>query len=340
MSAQSTLPLYGRKYLLSITTLGGDIITLSSDSWEPEALKIVFTIEQTAYTAIWSALISIYNLNQATQDLLFQQGDTVSLSAGYQVGSNYGNIFSGKIIHPMFEKENVTDYKLTLQCVTGMPEYVNALVNFATGPFQSQSQYVQQMADQASTPFVVTNISSKVKQGQLPCPKVFFGSPKHYLNDVARDNNMVWTAMQSGVSVSNFDLASPTPDLIYSSPIPPGSTVTPDPSVNYSIIGTPQQVANGVVFRVLMDSRLQISLPPMGVKIDNTVIRQQPIAFGTLPPVLSQDGVYAVIGVRHMGDSRANTWYTEVHCIVVNSQLVAMGITAPNMDIHQTNQTK
>lgn len=340
MSTQSTLPLFGRKYLLTITPMAGNPVTLSCDNWEPEALKIVFTIEQTAYTAIWEAFISIYNLNAATQDLLFQQGDSVSLSAGYQVGSNYGNLFTGKILRCTFEKEKVTDYKLTLQCLTGMPEYINSLVNFATGPFQSQNQIIQQMADNASTPFVVTNVSSKVKPGQLPCPKVFFGAPKHYLNDIARDNNMVWTAMKSGVSVSDFDLASPTPDLIYSSPIPPGSNVTPDPSINYSLVGTPQQVDNGVTFRVLLDSRIQISLPPMGIKIDNTVIRQQPVAVGTLPPVLSQDGIYAVIGVRHIADSRGTPWYTEVHGVVVNSQLVAMGLTSPNMDIHQSNQTK
>jgi hypothetical protein len=51
------------------------------------------------------------------------------------------------------------------------PEFVNQMLNFATGPFQTHAQLIAQMAMNASTPFQV-NIASPLKAGQLPCPPV------------------------------------------------------------------------------------------------------------------------------------------------------------------------
>ena len=339
MASKSTLPLFGRRYNLTITTQAGDVITISSDAWEPEALRFTFDVQLNGFSATWQALISIYNTNDKLTQTAIRQGSTVVLNAGYQVGNNYGNIFSGKVLRSTFEKENVTDYKLTLQCITGMTEYINDLLNFATGPFQSQAQIIAQMASNASTPFQY-NIASPLKQGQLPCPVVVFGEPKHHLEDIARDNNMVWNTDAAGtLNIGQIETNSTTPDLIYSSPIPPGSTVKPDASINYSIVGTPQQENDGVSFRVLLDSRPQVKLPCMCIKIDGTVIRQQPaIALNQFPPVLAQDGTYALAAVKHVGDSRGNAWYTEMMLFLTAGQkAVLLGDGSTNQDIRQPN---
>ena len=132
MSTQSTIPLFGGRYDLTVTTQAGDSIVVSSDSLDPEALRITFDIELTGYQAMWTAFISVYNASPALIQTVINQGASVVLNAGYQVGSNYGTIFSGKVLRSMFEKENVTDYKLTMQCVTGMPELINELLSFET----------------------------------------------------------------------------------------------------------------------------------------------------------------------------------------------------------------
>ncbi len=336
--ASSSIPLFGHKYDLTVTTVQGDQILLSSDSWEPEALRITFDVRQTGYQATWDAEICVYNLNSATTQLLITQGAQVELNAGYQVGSNYGLIFSGIVFRVMFEKQDVTDYKLTMQCITGLEQYLNAVVNLATGPFQTQQQIIAAMAAGASTPFQVSHTNDKLAQQRLPCPKVMFGNPKKYIENIARQNNLTWTATANGLYIENFNLATPTADLTYSPLIPIGDTTTvPIPGVTYSIQGTPQQIDQGVVFRVNLDARVQIKLPPMGVKIDNTVIRQQPVQFGSFPPILSQDGIYAVAGIRHIGDSYgASLWTTEIHGVITNAQR-AMFAKQGNPDVRNAN---
>ncbi len=216
MSTQSTIPLFGRRYDLTVTTQAGDSIVVSSDSWDPEALRITFDIQLTGYQAMWTAFISVYNASPALIQTVINQGASVVLNAGYQVGSNYGTIFSGKVLRSMFEKENVTDYKLTMQCVTGMPELINELLSFATGPFQTQSQLIAAMAAKASTPYNV-NIATPLKTGQLPRPVVFFGSHRDYIEDIARDNNLSWTFADNTLHIGQIQTGSDTPDLISAS---------------------------------------------------------------------------------------------------------------------------
>ena len=64
--------------------------------------------------------------------------------------------------------------------------------------------------------------------------------------------------------------------------------------------------------RVLLDNRLRVKMPAQQIKIDNTVIRQNPLQPGTNSTILTQDGVYIVGGVRHIGDSRGHEWYSEI----------------------------
>jgi hypothetical protein len=346
--AASLVPLFGRKYLLQVTKLDGTFITVASDEWEPEALGIEFECNFAGYRALYDATISVYNANADFTQVALSQGLAVQLSAGYQFGSNYGVIFNGVVIQATFEKQDVTDAKLTLQCVTGMKQVITALLNYATGPFQTQAQIIQQMAAKATTPPTV-NISSPLKPGQLPRQKVFFGAPNFYFEQIARDNNMMWVLdTDNTLHIGDIQTASSTPDLIYSAAIPVGDTLTvQDPAITYSIVGTPQQTSDGVTLRVLLDARLRIKYPCMHIKIDATVIRQLPVAIGVFPPLLSQDGSYALIGIRHVGGSRTNAWISELHLILTSAQKATLfgdlrqanTVNSANLPYQGTQQT-
>ena len=64
---RSTTPFFGRAFSLAITTNPGlpseRTIIISSDSFEPEALKFTFEISQYAWSAFWQAEITIWNAN-------------------------------------------------------------------------------------------------------------------------------------------------------------------------------------------------------------------------------------------------------------------------------------
>lgn len=308
----STAPLFGRKWDLTITTQSGDQIEVSSSAWEPEALRVSFDIQQVAYASLWFAEISIWNLSSSTANIVVGQGDTVTLSAGYQAGQNYGEIFSGKILQPLFEKVDVVDYKITLHCVIGLQDIISSIVNFAQGPQSTQGDCVRAICKNAKPAIPLQYVSPTLDSKRLVAPKVFAGAPSRYFDQIARDNNMLWFRGPNGVYIGPPQANSGSPDITYSAPLAPGSTAQPDTTISYSIIGTPQQTQQGVNFRVLLDSRLMVQLPAMQVKIDNTSVRQLPVYPGSFPPVLSQDGIYVVSGVRHIGDSRGNEWYSEI----------------------------
>ena len=326
MSTQPNIPLYGRKWNLTITPSdGSDPIFITSDT-EPNSLRITFDIEYVAYQAIQTAMISVYNLNAVSTQVALRQGSQIVLNGGYQVGSNYGTLFDGFVIRSTFEKENVTDYKLTMQCVNGLDLLINNMVNFATGPFQSQQKIIEQIAANAMKTFQVAGLDPALGTTSLPKPKVLFGQPKKYMEQIARDNNMTWMIGSNGVFVGNFDFGPNTvADVVYSPAIPPGSTQTPDPGVSYSILGTPQQTPQGLALRVLLDARMVIKLPPVAVKVDNSFIKFLPITPGEYPPVLTPDGLYAVGAVRHYGDSYlSNNWLTEIQAFVTSAQKLAI----------------
>jgi hypothetical protein len=73
-----------------------------------------------AYPPYTNILYVVYNVNSALMQTVINQGSLVTLNAGYQVGSNYGTIFKGQVLRCTFEKENVTDHKLTLQCIRNL----------------------------------------------------------------------------------------------------------------------------------------------------------------------------------------------------------------------------
>jgi hypothetical protein len=311
-------PLYGRAWELSIDLTpdangNGDTLVVSSDAWDPETLRIVFDVNLPAYKAVWFAKIEIYNLNGPTAQQILDQGMNITLKAGYQ-DQPYGIIFKGQIYQPLFDRsDNVVDQKLTLMCYTGLPEAIGNFASFRGSAYSTQLALIQKMAASANTPITVGSLDSTALQGAaLPYPRAFFGDPNKYFDRVARANNL-----QSWYGFDGLNLG----DVQQQTPV---ATITYTPTTG--ILGTPQQTQDGVEMRVLMDARLQITQPPMQVKIDNSIIRQMPIIPGNYRSVLDQDGLYIVMGLNHRGDSRSLTeWYTEiVGCTSVGGKLALL----------------
>lgn len=330
MSTSSVVsPIFGRAYSLVINTPTGDTITLSSDTWEPEALRITAEVEMRV-SGMWESSISVWNCDSLINTMI-PIGSEITLRAGYQSG-NFGTIFNGQVVRTMMDKPDSVNFITTFQCIVGYDKLVNNFVSYSYGPGQKQQDIIQAMAQSARNPFTIDG-TELLKPGTLPKGGALVGCPKDFLAQVARDNNLYFTmtSKKNVVSFMQLTSANPTPPLVFSSPIPAGSTATADPSISYTIVGTPSQLPNGVALRVLLDSRLEILAPAaQQIKIDNTVIRQIPASFGGTAisyPVLSRDGVYAVAGIRHLLDSRGQNWYSEIFGVLTGiQQLNLMGV--------------
>jgi hypothetical protein len=300
MSSVSTTPQLGIAWSLEILTSpdsdgNQQQVTAYSNSWQPEGLEIQFEMNYTNKSAFWYADISIYNLNEATEQLVLKQGMIVTLKAGFQ-NQPYGVIFQGALFQPLWEREDMTDFKLTLHCIVGVSELSNNFASSAYGPGLSQRDIVTRMAADARTPFTIQTSDGLTKKS-YPRGQVIFGSPGKVLEEMALDN--AYSTWFDGVRAYVADLSQATSVPTYT--FGPGK----------GLVGTPQVTQDGVNMTVLLDPRIEIGEQIM---LDQSAIRQQPRVQGSYPTILDHDGIYIVLGIAHRGDSRGNVWFSDLTC--------------------------
>jgi hypothetical protein len=334
----STVDLFGRRWEIKVMTQSGTEIIYTSSAWDPEALRATFDINQNMLSAMWTAEISIYNLNYqtATQAIpgapgvagtaQISLGDQITVSAGYQHGSNYGVIWVGQIYQVTYERENVTDYKTTFMCLASIEGWNRNLVSTAYPAQMSQYNLVKMMIANSQTPKVAFNMVPADQQAisgtGSPRAGVMHGDLAKYMGMTA-DQQDNWITTHTGQGLLLGDIASEdsTPDYTYAPAPPPGQTVSYSTPTTQSLIGSPVQYQAGVQFQVLLDARLKCQLPLQLVKLDMTVIKQLQQSISTIGnevPQLSlvvpldKTGQFFVVALRHVGDTRENTWLTYV----------------------------
>lgn len=341
MSTPSTTPFFGRAYSLTITPNQGPSagipIVISSDTFEPSALRFTFDINQFAFSAFWHAEIAIYNADgpissgpSAGIDLfqaIIQEGDMVTVSAGYQADypspSVPPSIWTGPIFYTIEDRQNVVDQRLIIHCILNRALTTQNFLNATLPALSTQFTQAQFIAANAKTKISINPsqvqqaISSAFPQrgaANLPRGKSYFGNPHRYLQHLADQNGLV-----SWFDAHNWNvdsLQNPLGDLIAT--YAPVNVLGGPPqrigNVTLSLIGQPQQTQLGVNFRVLLDPNVQVVAPLPQVGVQMQYIRQAPIAYpipkgGAPLPLISK---YAVIGVRFIGDTRGNSWYTDI----------------------------
>jgi hypothetical protein len=314
---------------------GEQVITLSSSSFQ-QALKVTFDVRTMWYQWYWTADIQIWNPNEQLTDFLLSQGNTsanpapvvansatptagpiqqgmrVTLSAGYQSPGVSSVVWDGFVLQPTFDRVNQTDFVVTLHCVIGLDENSRNSLGLTFKAQTDQLAIVQAMAAKCFHPLTSNFVAPGLAGKSFSRAKTVFGKPGKYFTEMARGNNMQWFLGPRGL----FNVG----DLSKNFPSMPKYTfqaagTTPSAAGNIcSIIGTPQQTQFGVNCRLLLNPNVIVSNPPMAIAIDNTVIAQLQRTIGDLSStsILSQGGVYVVVGARYIGDTRGQDWYTDV----------------------------
>lgn len=324
-SVASTTPLWGQAWKLDIQLANGDVVSLGSTSWQEESLRVTFEVLQAMNRSpIWYADITVYNMDAAGAQDVAANAVWATLQAGFQFGpQKYATIWNGPVFQTLFTRERVVDQRLTLHCVA-VPGNMNDIANFSMGQFSTQQQLVDRMIAGANLPPVsmaqgTQGAVAARRMGTVVYPRgnTVFGTVNRYMTQVGDSNFLQWwhDSKQAYISEAvNDDL---TPTYVYA-PLPPpeyqGSWDLP-PNTSQSLVETPTQTQEGVDFRVLLDPRLQVQLPPLVVQLANTqinLVTRTPTFGGDLPTVLSQNLLFYVSQVRHVGDTRGNDWHTEV----------------------------
>jgi hypothetical protein len=169
-----------------------------------------------------------------------------------------------------------------------------------------------------------------LEQRRHPGGRVYHGRPLGMLAQIAKGNHMaIWTS-PLGLNMRAYALFSSRvntpPDIIYAPSDLPGAPKNAKPT----IIGVPQGTQMGVTFRVLLDSEVKIG-SFVQIASGTTVAAYAFAPTQKLRPLTSRDGLYHVIGVRHVGDSRGHgdDWYTEIRGVTWDYfELVLKTVTA------------
>ena len=313
------MKLFGRKWKVSVFTPINETVddgwgsfsvpsqsewtehVLSDSQREDLSLRVTFNIQKYGWVTPNYSEITVYNLSPNLEKLVIENGHRVVVQAGY-VNGEYGIVYDSPILQPLWERENVTDFKLTLRCIdTDKLMYENH-VEVTAGALQYQKDMILYMMSKARKPVSKVYISDDIKSNKLPRAKTFFGEPKDYLRDFARQSGTHVSFLDNTVSISRVqsDVNSTVEALVLS------------PGVG-GLIGTPQQTQDGITFNSLLNPALRILRPqPMLAKIDNKTIKQIKIAQGVPFSRLDEEGIYKIIGITHIGDTRGNDWYSNV----------------------------
>jgi len=304
-TAPNTGNLWIRKWEVIIADKNDD------QAWNVSDLRITFEVHRERETHNF-ATINIYNLTAEMENKIIKEGDRVILKAGYSgvltkttdengkvtlqeaEPQQYGVIFDGKILWPARNREGNVDYILTLLCVDGRNQLNIEWLAFTNQRGLNQRQIVQRVCDTSG--IVTSHVSENLEERRLPRGKVFFGTPRQYLNDVVRGNQATFYMEGNDIVLDKF--TDPARDeAIVTSP-------------ETGLVGLPAQTQDGCSFTLLLNPNIHLGSL---VQLKNSEMKESTATpeKGKHRSPIDDEWIYQVFRLTHKGDTRGNEWYTE-----------------------------
>lgn len=299
--------LYGRRYRVFVSSVDRE------NALDVSQLRCVFQCVKTMMIQPNYSEVTIYNFSPKTENVIIKEGYRVVIEAGYE-GSQYGLIFDGNVIQPIRDKENGTDYKLTLVSMDSDVFLAYGTANFSLTRGQNARTIIEQIAGATSTPAQIGSISAGLSEMQLTRGKVIFGKASDYLRQIAQSEGATYYMDDGKINIIRAD-DLPEDEII-------------DLSPETGLIGVPAQQDYGVSAKMLLNPKVKIGTL---IHIDNSLIRNQKYEQGQPIYNLDQDGIYRVIKLTHKGDTWGNDWYTEVETVTQAGILPSM---MPNVGVN------
>ena len=263
-------------------------------------LRCAFHIEKQLEETPNFSQIVITNPAVATINNI-QPGDRVTVEAGY-VGGNFGMIFSGEVVQPYIERDQVVDTNLVLVCQDG-----DVFLN---------SAFTAKSLEKGATALDVVNICAQgegVSKGKITDKlteqspyirgKVLFGLNADYLKRVAYSVS------------SQFYVEDSEINIISAEDYKAGTVVELNPDTG--LVGDPSQTDDGVSAKCLINPSIKLNtlvhLSP------ETVKKKMVSKEGDKVSELAVDGVYRVVKMVYEGDTHGDDWYCTFEAVDQNA---------------------
>jgi len=265
------------------------------------------------------AIIRVYNLKSETEKQIQKEFTKITLKAGYESeGAPYGVIFAGNTIEAPRGRENPVDTYIDILAADGDQAYNYAVVSKTLAPGSTFKDQLQEI-EKAMKPYGVTlGYIPDLGEAKMPRARVFHGMARDYLRTIARSTNCTWHIDQGKINFIKNDGTKPGDAVVLNS--------------DTGLIGRPIQTMNGIIARCLLNPNLR---PGGKVKIDQASVTEMmgnlvwggengsqasadPQTDAQFRPSISADGLYKILQVGWVGDTRGQPWYTDMTLAPIN----------------------
>ncbi|MDD4958381.1 MAG: hypothetical protein PHS51_03465 [Gallionella sp.] len=306
--------LFGRAASLVLADSSGNGIELNELAFE-------FEVSHPSKQTPQLLRVKIYNLADATIQQISAEFSQVQLKAGY--ASSFGTIFNGTIAQKKVGRESSTDSFVEIYGTNNDLGY-----NFSSVNTTLQAGYthanVYDVLGSSFGQFGINKQKAPAFPPQIfPRGKVMYGDAKHHARQLAATTGMNWNITTDG----QFRML-------------PSHGSTPDQAIVITpasgLLGTPEQTINGITVRCLLNPALHIDgmidlktaqITPATLNFDYSVVN--------FFPGISKTGLYRILWVEHVGQSRGEQWESNIVCydptqpVAITPAVLGVGFYGP-----------
>ena len=267
------------------------------------------------------ARIKVYNLKKETVTAI-EKGGQLYLSAGYV--QQIGLVFSGQIVQTRKGRENGCDTYVEILATDSDDFHRTAYISKSFEPGRNLQQHTMEMVASATGQKVDPNLivlNSATSASSLPRGYVEHGRLVDRLDVKGQTMAADWNFEDGKFSMVAQNAVLNIPLIV----------------VNYKtgMVGIPTQLPDGIHVRMLLNPNVvrngalqlnndAIYMAEAGLNVNGT-INEKTIGGTALPQLNNSgqnndsvnsgtDGIYKVICVNVLGDTRGQNWYTDAIC--------------------------
>lgn len=303
--------LWLRKWRLILTSSGGKAFILQSESKGID-FRCSFQTQAQDGPIPETAIITVYNLSDATMKGLVKEFDQVILEAGYQEG-RYGIIFNGIVKqYGRGHEENMTESYLRIFAAHSDVSFRFSVSNHTLPANSTTNDRIKapEKDVELKKEAVLGRQDNSKEPGRLYRGVVGWGAAVDVLSEEATHANMVWS-IQDGKMV-----------LVNSDSYLPGQII--DLNAETGLIGHPEITDNGISVTSLLNPAVRVrglvrlnndSINWLGAPGGSPYVYWPNTSSMNILDMLSSDGLYIILVRTHEGDTRGNPWYTHLTCM-------------------------
>ena len=284
-------------------------------------MRVTFDVKQFTTQSPNNATIRVYNLaKDHASDLQKQVNEgaksgkqvPVVLDAGYE--QNCNTIFRGDAIYARTGRENPTDTYIDFFCRDGDIGYNHGVINKTLPKGSTHRQQVDEIL-KVLKPFGIVEGSIQ-GLGSMKYPRAFtmFGMARDQLRRLAATIDATWSIQNGKLDIVPNDSDGKPGDAFVL-------------NANTGLIGMPTETPNGIMVTALINPQFFVN---GRVKIDEKSIQRGAFSLNwagdiqnsMLETLGTADGVYRILAIDWLGDTRGGPWYAYLTCIgAVNGQV-------------------